>query len=270
MRKRLKCALHLLTITLALTAPVAYSSTPNSIFIDQKDQRFYDKGLIPEGKMSSLCGPTSFLNLVLSDYNDSTLTDMQVSDILLDNTVLNSIELFKEERIDVNNGLQEYELVKYIERFQKFFTLPFYSSSFHKQYKNYGESFFAIRLEQEKFIQKINENEKQIWLIKLQELKYNPPYSHKKPKQDFDPGFGEDQPVRLFHFITKVKNISSNTFELIDPENPNEKLILELGLEKDQYSNKQIRVLRTKSINAFKNFSIRPPFRIELVSLIAE
>lgn len=246
----------------------------SGLYIDQKDQRFYDLGLIPKGNTSSLCGPVSFLNLILSDLEDEGKISANDADHLLKKTIENSKQLFVEEKIDVNKGLQEYELVKYIERFQKTVSLPQHSESFQKRYQNYGDSFFSKSLTPEAFKSKANESEKQIWLIKLQGIKMKPPYSSKKPIRDFDPGmgpdFGEDEPQRLFHFVSKIKTNKNNTFEFIDPENPNEKLIMELSFELDPITKKEIRVLRSKSPNAFKNFWLRPPYRIELVSLIAE
>lgn len=246
----------------------------SGLFIDQKDQRFYDLGLIPKGNTSSLCGPVSFLNLILSDLEDDGKISKNDADYLLQKTVENSKELLVSEKINVNNGLQEYELLKYIEHFQKTVTLPIHTESVQKRYQNYGNSFFSKNLTPEAFKRKAHEAEKQIWLIKLQEIKMRPPYSSKKPIHDFDPGmgpgFGEDEPQRLFHFISKIRTNKNNTFEFIDPENPNEKLIMELSFELDPVTKKEIRILRSKSPNAFKNFWLRPPYRVELISLIAE
>lgn len=250
------------------------SFAESSLFIDQKDQRFYDLGLIPRGNSSSLCGPVSFLNLILSDFQDSQKVTKSDADFLLKKTIENSRQLLIEEKIDVNRGLQEYELIKYIERFQKTIILSQHAESLQKTYRNYGESFYSKSLDKKAFKEKANESQKQIWLIKLQEIKIRPPYSPKKPINDFDPGMGpgfpEDEPARLFHFVSKIKTTKENTFELIDPENPNEKLIMELSFEQDPVTRKEIRILRSLTPNAFKNFWLRPPFRVELMSLIAE
>ncbi len=252
--------------------------TSANIYIDQKDKRFYSFGLIPEDRSSSLCGPTSFLNLLLSDLYDSDQNNIEsgidfskkITETLIQKTINNSKGLLLEDKIDVNNGLQEYELIKYIERFQKTEILDFKSISLYRTYRNYGESFFAERLELKKFASLANNPEKQIWLIKFQELRVTPPpFSKKPPHLDFDPGLGDDVPSRFFHFVTKIKTNDENSFELIDPENPNDILKLELSLENDPVTKKTIKILRPKSNNAFKNFSIRPPYRIELISIIA-
>lgn len=247
----------------------------NCLYIDQKDQRFYDLGLIPKQSTSSLCGPVSYLNLILSDFNDQNALDSQKANQLLIETINVSRELKNQENIDVNKGLLEYELVKYIEQFQKSITLETHTETNNRSFKNYGESFYSIKLSKKQFADKAHEQEKQIWFLKLQEQKIQSPYSPKNPHRKFEdgqiPGMPnpDEAPVRIFHFISKIKTLKDNTFEMIDPENPNNKLILELSYEIDPLTKTEIKILKSLTPSAFKNFGLRPPYKIELKSIIA-
>jgi len=245
------------------------SDLAQPFYIDQKDQRFYQRGLIPKNNSSSLCGPVSLVNIIISDLNTKELTE-NTSEELLNEIITISNELKVKENIDVNNGLVEYELIKYIELFKNEHQLNITSSFLKKKHHIYGQTFYGKELNQHIIQSKF----KQIWQIKIEEKK-TPSYGGPKPRyprdpfEDYQPEMpGLENPVRIFHYISKIKNLNENEFSLIDPENPKEELILKLETINDPQTKKVIFRLIPKSPGAFKNFSIRPPYTIELKSII--
>lgn len=238
-------------------------------YIDQKDQLFYERGLIPKDSSSSLCGPVSLVNLIISDMNNNELSE-HTSEELLNETIAVSHELKVKENIDVNNGLVEYELVKYIELFKNEHKLNLSSPFLKKKHQIFGQTFYGKELNQQIIQSKL----KQIWQIKIEEKK-TPSFGGPKPRhprdpfEDYQPEMpGLENPVRIFHYISKIKNLNENEFRFVDPENPNTELILKLESTIDPLTKKTVFRLFPKSPGAFKNFSVRPPYTIELKSII--
>lgn len=249
-----------------------FANEASSLFyIDQKDQRFYERQLIPKNTSSSLCGPVSLINLILNEMKAEERNQNIQNDLI--NQTIQLANTFKElENIDVNNGLVEYELIKYIDHFAKENRLNIHSPFLNESHTIYGATFYGKELN-ESIIQS---PKRQIWQIKLEEIRSNShfpgkPHNPKNPfpNDDYRPEIpGMENSVRIFHYLTKIQNKNNKEFVLIDPENPKGELILELENKRDEQTKKMTYRLIPKSLGAFKNFSLRPPFKVELKSII--
>ncbi len=221
-------------------------------YLNQNDQTFYDLNLIPKNQPSSLCGPSSYINYLISEKRFS-----QKSDAI--NTLLKHSKLIKDKHsIDVNKGLIESDLVKFINSVNE-------DLKINRDFRIYGDAFESNNSSIEELYQKVNSSKKQIILLKLEERKTFNPYERKN-RYTLDP-LDETAPTVYYHFVYKMKNDFGDII-LIDSEDPSFVILAKTQIEKNTLTHRDEVILIPQTPKAFHRFKFNNIFKIRIKSLI--
>jgi hypothetical protein len=194
--------MNILKSFLLLFILCAHSAWAQS-YIDQKDPFFITNKIIPSPKQSSLCGPVSFINWIIYENK------IEANDAL--ELLLN---LDRTKKDGINHGHTGQDLIAFIGRAEdQIFDRNEYKLNYQVSLKD------------------VLKNEAQLLLLKFAKLpkkRFNP-FDDGPPPYD---GISDDYTNNyFFHFVLKVPS-SDGQFELIDPEQPQKRIILSAKEEK--------------------------------------
>lgn len=180
------------------------------LMLDQKDELFYQQGVIPAGDSSSLCGPTSAINWLQLKVANQAYPKKDL---------VRLVKLIGDQAPvpykGINSGMTEPELVKFMDAMNEYLKVQI-------QYEVKGRSTITET--------DLLSDHAQILLLKYAEVVQAPePPSRGGPRVGGPRGAPtmwsllphEDNSVRGFHFVLKVKaDKATGELWLIDPENP--------------------------------------------------
>lgn len=239
-----------------ILSPLAYGlelpaeNSLATLLVNQKDALFYEMNVIPQGQQSSLCGPTSAINwLQLTTQNQPyQKTDLVqlVKEVAAD---------LRKQNIDINNGLIEPDLVKFLSTLNRKLGLS-------KKYSIIGR-YGGIPLENEFW-----NDRAQILLFEYKEIPPAPRFPGRGGRNIPLPDELMDHPlIQGYHFVLKVAaNLENHTLIVIDPESPELYTTLQVATQK---VNGEI-YFRPASRKDLSAFSFGVPMKWTLRSLIEE
>lgn len=216
------------------------------LMLDQKDELFYDRGVIPANQSSSLCGPTSaanWLQLQAQTFSKEELVEL----------IKETGEALRPHYIEINRGLLETDLVRFLKILDTKLNI---------------KRDFVIK-------GRTNFNIEEVWSDKIQILMLNyteirpqsPPGRGGRfpPRRDIpfpDDMLNDNPPVRGNHFVLKVfADKEKGLIGVIDPESPTRYSWLQAGSGN---------LVRPVSREDFKEFAFGIPLRWTVLSLIEE
>lgn len=164
----------------------------SAYMLDQKEPLYYSQGVIPEGRPSSLCGPTSVMNWLQLRHQNAYSRQQLVQFV---NVIGQDL---RQQKIEINNGLTELQLLEFL-----------------RIYNDYlGESSqFVLRNSQNLDVLALFSDKPQILLLRYREpVRFQPGGPR---RDDFK------VPASGAHFVLKVGgDIALSQILVIDPENP--------------------------------------------------
>lgn len=165
-------------------------------YIDQKDSFFIANKIIPSSKESSLCGPVSFMNWLM--YENKVNAD-EARELLK--------TLNQAKKGGINHGHTGQDLIAFMGRAEE----QIFDQNIYK-------SHFDFRLKD------VLKNEAQLLLLKFSKLPKNR-FDRFAEAPPYDGMSGEQESRYFLHFVLKVP-ASNGQFELIDPEQPQRRIII--------------------------------------------
>lgn len=195
MRMTIFCLISLiLSVASAQSRLYVDENSLPAYMLNQQDPLFYSEGVIANGETSSLCGPTSVMNWLQLREQNAFRRIQLVQFIKLIG------EDLRKEGIDINNGLTEAQLLKFLE---------LYSEYLEKK------SNYILKHSQEFAAEELLNNRIQILMLRYIE---KPRFRPGGPRRD-EPDLRA--PVYGNHYVLKIfADSATATLFVIDPENP--------------------------------------------------
>jgi|GEM_PF-1952322 len=241
--------------TLARSLPAETSLS--TLMLDQKDPLFYDQGVIPQGQSSSLCGPTSAVNWLQLQNTSQPYSKKDLVEF-----VRTVGEDLRSQHININNGLIEIDLVRFLEVLNQHLGVQ-------KKYVVKGRYYNGQGFSE----QDVWNDQVQIWLLNYSEI---PRSIFPGPRRGMPGRPGRDIPLpddmmgdrplaRGNHFVLKVAaDKEKNLIAVIDPESPGRYTFLRVSFTP------QAVYIKGVSAQDLSAFAFGVPLQWSVLSLLEE